>query len=66
MSSRAPIPTHLRAPELKRRVGILMKAALESGFEVGGVRLTPAGEIILLDKSSIPSESDTETKWLGG
>lgn len=65
MSSRAPIPRHLRAPELKRRVGILMKAALEAGFEVGGVRLTPSGEITLLDKSTVPSESDTESKWLG-
>lgn len=42
-----------------------MKVASESGLEIGGVRLTPAGEITLLDKSTSPSESDEEAEWLG-
>jgi len=61
----APIPQHLRASELRRRLSILMKVASESGLEIGGVRLTPAGEITLLDKSTSPSESDEEAEWLG-
>lgn len=61
----SPTPEHLRAPEIKRRVGILMKAATAHGFEIGGVRLDPSGEITLLDKSTQVSESDADEKWLG-
>ncbi len=61
---RLPIPTHLRAPEIKRRLAILLKAASDNGFEVGGVRLDPTGEITLLDKPSQSRDSDSETKWL--
>lgn len=62
---RHPIPTHLRTCEIKRRVAAMMKAATEIGFEIGSVRMTPQGEITLLDKHQSISDSDPEAKWLG-
>ena len=65
MAQKKHLPQHLRSTELKRRIAALMKAAESHGFEVGGLRLNAEGDITLLDKTALPRDSDTETKWLG-
>ena len=64
--SKHALPNHMRASEIKRRLSAMLKAANKMGFEVGGVRMSADGEITLLDKTALPRDSDTETKWLGG
>ncbi len=59
------LPQHLRAAELKRRIKLLVTAARSCGMEVGGVKLTPEGEITLLDKTEIPDSNKINNQWLG-
>ena len=63
--SNEQIPPHLRSPEIKRRLRALLKAVEGVGWKVGGVRLTPNGEITILDKSMLPANDNIEAEWLG-
>jgi hypothetical protein len=45
----------LSTPEIRRRVRAMMAGAAEAGFEVGAIRMSPAGEITLVDKSLVPA-----------
>ncbi len=58
-------PDHLRSCEIKRRLTAMLKAAEIVGWEVGGIRLTPAGDITILDKSALPANDNIEAEWLG-
>lgn len=63
-TSQSP-PSHLKSPEIRRRLTMLVRTARELGVEIGGIRLAPDGEITLLDKSQPPANNDVETRWLG-
>ncbi|MEL6473088.1 MAG: hypothetical protein AAFQ21_03330 [Pseudomonadota bacterium] len=61
------VPAHLRTAEIKRRLTAMLKAAEGVGWEVGGIHMTPAGEITILDKTAASLDHRTKEveKWLG-
>jgi len=59
MTSRAvPLPqsAKLTTPEIKRRVRALTECAREAGLDVAGIRMSPDGEITVVDKSALPAK----------
>ena len=65
--SAVPLPqaSKLSTPEIKRRVRILTAMAREAGMDVVGIRMSPEGEITVLDKVALPAnDTGDEVKRL--
>ena len=60
------IPSHLKAPEIKRRVTALAEAMRANGMEPGAIVMETDGTIRLLDKDTATQEGDGYGKgWKG-